>query len=364
MVKKMGVQFLKRCTSVLMCMPCSSVSRIATFRSQRTLQIRCYQKRLYCSSNSDGPWTVHPLKSRGLLRLKGSDVIPYLQGLITNDVTHLGEQCKAMYAMMLNAQGRVLYDLIIYDTKPVNDTELYIECDRCVVTDLIKTMKMYKLRRKVDISDVSQELTVFGVLPPVQNMENFWELGNLANPKISVQDPRVDKFGWRIVDNDENSVISSFKSESDVNLKEEEIYHEERYKWGIAEGIIDLPPGNCFPLESNLVYMNGVCFAKGCYIGQELTARTYHTGATRKRLMPLVFESHPSELKAGDSISTESGKSAGKFRKAVGNYGLGLMRLANIKGQLSAKTENDINYTLTVQTPSWWPDEGSSDKTT
>lgn len=345
-------------------MPCQAVSCLTAFGRQGKLQLGYYQKRIYCSNKSVGPWTVHPLKSRGLLRLKGPDVIPYLQGLVTNDVTHLGDQCKAMYTMMLNAQGRVLYDLIIYDIKPADDTELYIECDRCVLTDLIKTMKMYKLRRKVDIANVSEEYTVFGALPPMENMDNFWELGNLANPKISVQDPRVDKFGWRIVDNDEKSVLSSFKSVSDVNLKEEELYHEERYKWGIAEGITDLPPGNCFPLESNLVYMNGACFAKGCYIGQELTARTYHTGATRKRLMPLVLESHPSELKAGDNISTESGKSAGKFRKAVGNYGLGLMRLANIKGQLAAKSDSDINYPLTVKTPSWWPDEGSTEKTT
>uniref|UniRef100_A0A8C6Z9C1 Iron-sulfur cluster assembly factor IBA57 n=2 Tax=Nothoprocta perdicaria TaxID=30464 RepID=A0A8C6Z9C1_NOTPE len=137
-------------------------------------------------------------------------------------------------------------------------------------------------------------------------------------------------------------------------------YHRHRYKQGIPEGVQDLPPGVALPLESNLAYMNGISFTKGCYIGQELTARTHHMGVIRKRLLPIQFStSLPSEsIPEGAEILTESGKSAGKFRAGDGELGIALLRLANVNEPLYLNVP-DGKVKLTATIPEWWPKTAS-----
>lgn len=120
----------------------------------------------------------------------------------------------------------------------------------------------------------------------------------------------------------------------------------------------DLPPGVALPLESNLVYMNGISFRKGCYIGQELTARTHHTGVVRKRLMPVCLSAPVDEQGKGASLQTNSGKAAGKYRAGKGELGLSLVRLANAKEPLELKPSADGDaVSLKASVPQWWPDE-------
>ncbi len=80
---------------------------------------------------------------------------------------------------------------------------------------------------------------------------------------------------------------------------------------GLPEGVKDLPPGEALPLESNLVYMQGISFSKGCYIGQELTARTHHTGVIRKRLMPVTMSAPAENLDQGAALETEGANQLG-----------------------------------------------------
>lgn len=120
----------------------------------------------------------------------------------------------------------------------------------------------------------------------------------------------------------------------------------------------DLPPGVALPLESNLVYMNGISFSKGCYIGQELTARTHHTGVVRKRLMPVCLSEPVDGLQEGVALQTSSGKPAGKYRAGRGELGLSLVRLAHAKEPLALKaSENGSNVTLKASVPEWWPED-------
>lgn len=126
---------------------------------------------------------------------------------------------------------------------------------------------------------------------------------------------------------------------------------------GVPEGVHDLPPGVALPLESNLAFMNGISFTKGCYIGQELTARTHHTGVIRKRLFPVQLSGRlpVGSIAPGTSVLTESGQAAGKYRAGLGDVGLALLRTEKIKGPLHIRTSESGLVALTASVPDWWP---------
>ncbi|KAK3746265.1 hypothetical protein QZH41_016517 [Actinostola sp. cb2023] len=131
-------------------------------------------------------------------------------------------------------------------------------------------------------------------------------------------------------------------------------YEMHRVQLGVSEGMDEIKPGVALPLEYNLDYINGVSFLKGCYIGQELTARTHHTGVIRKRIMPFTFNPPESiiKLEHGTAIKTSSGKTSGKLCVVYGNYGLALMRMAMISDN-KQYVGHDVEVCPYI--PKWWP---------
>lgn len=304
---------------------------------------------------------AYRLNSRGVIQVCGRDTVDLLQGLITSDVTELTQTkaAAAQYSMMLNVQGRVLYDLILYNKSKLMESCFLIECDDTLKEDFMKTIKRYRIRKKMDIADVSSEYQVWSIvgdLDPTKPLTLSPEVGgktvDLPNAVFCLPDPRVPHFGYRVIFRDgEESLTCSNRGDK---------YRELRYRWGIPEGPMDLPPGNCLPLESNLAYMNGVSFVKGCYIGQELTARTHHTGVIRKRIVPLVFDSPPPVMATDTQINTEKGKTAGKLRGTVVKYGLGLLRMQHLGEPLTVDLSDGREIRLSCVQPGWWPTEQSS----
>ncbi|XP_053117622.1 putative transferase CAF17, mitochondrial [Hemicordylus capensis] len=300
--------------------------------------------------------------SRALLRLQGTEAETFLQGLLTNDVAQLMEvggdpaASRAQYAHALSVQGRCLYDVILYRIHESRQEEPHIllECDATVLDSLQKHLKLYKIRRKVNITPCL-DLSLWAVIPKEPSEEESHKLHQCAGKAVVVTpDPRVDVMGWRLITNKDANPLEIIPGSQIGNIKD---YHRYRYKQGIPEGIKDLPSGIALPLESNLAFMNGISFTKGCYIGQELTARTHHMGVIRKRILPIQLSVPvPSEsIPEGTEIITKSGKSAGKYRAGGDELGIALLRLANINEPLCLKISGDTHVNLTASIPKWWP---------
>ncbi|ODN02145.1 putative transferase CAF17, mitochondrial [Orchesella cincta] len=325
------------------------------------------------------------LKSRSLLRLQGPDTHQLLHGLITNDITHLDSR-PAIYALFLNTQGRVLHDSLIFNVAEGSDRQTYVECDSSVKSNLIKHLKTFKLRKKVDIVDVEEEtgkeidlwvvfdhghtITTKELVkeeccgPVIHQTSKRPELPISVDSSLrSFGDPRLNELGWRVLV--PRNKAHSFPPD-DITVSGEESYTRLRYALGVAEGVKELPSGSCFPLESNGDYLHGISFQKGCYIGQELTARTHHTGVVRKRIMPFGLENgsvltnlDPAALQ----IVNSSGKVVGKVRGICESVGIGLVRIEEALSATELQVK-DHNLRVNVEKPFWWPIEASKEKQT
>ncbi|NXP09029.1 CAF17 transferase, partial [Thinocorus orbignyianus] len=297
---------------------------------------------------------------RGLLGVRGAEAAIFLQGILTNDVGRLveGEGAsppRALYAHALNAQGRCLYDLVLYrlHESPEEEPHILLECDSGVLEALQKHLKLYKIRRKVNITPCL-DLSLWAIVPGEQAGDIAGSLAKSAGQALVLTpDPRTEVMGWRLITKKGANPSEVIPGSQIGNIQD---YHQHRYQQGIPEGVKDLPPGVALPLESNLTYMNGISFTKGCYIGQELTARTHHMGVIRKRLLPVRLSAPlpKDSIPEGAEIVTESGKSAGKFRAGGGDLGIALLRLANINEPLYLIIAGE-KVKLTAHTPQWWP---------
>lgn len=301
---------------------------------------------------------LYPLESRRLLKVSGNDAPIFLQGLITNDMQHFEKGANSMYAMFLNNKGRVLYDTLIH--KWEGDDSFLLECDKTILASLQKHLKIYKLKRKVEIADMSKNLKLFALVSPT---ETHFDTTINANSEVNIyKDPRLSDLGHRVVTSQKDESLVTGFGEKTVLANDETGYKYLRYKLGVSEGADDLPPGTCFPLEANCDYLHGVSFHKGCYIGQELTARVHHTGVVRKRIMPLRFTDVIEEIVEKDSvITTDDTKKSniGKLKSFFNGYGLGLIR---IKEALEAAALKIDKYSIEVVKPHWWPIEAPKEK--
>lgn len=332
------------------------------------------------STQIDGK-TLEHLSDRGVLRVSGNEASAFLQGLITNDIQHLEEGAPNIYTLFLNIRGRVMCDAIVYKSEETN--LYYVECDSQIIESLQRHLKMYRVRRKIDIEYVGDKINVWSMFGSTNHLGNGVASNDMGKHKLEgmifpcgtlnnkaskfvdnvmiYEDPRLPDLGLRILAEsrvDGHEIIKHLNTDVTL-LKNLGDYKAFRYKLGVGEGIHDLPPGKALPLEINCDYLHGISFHKGCYIGQELTARTYHTGVVRKRLMPLLFDDVVDKpLGYDEKILNESGNAVGKFRGCVTKYGLGLMR---INESLSARQLNVSGINVKIVKPAWWPQESQKE---
>jgi folate-binding protein YgfZ len=259
-------------------------------------------------------------KQRGILRIAGEDRVPFLQGLVTNDVTKAAAG-HAVYSALLTAQGRFLHDFFII---PEADA-LLIDCEAERRADLTRRLTMYKLRAKVTIEDRTASLAVLLLwgknaftalsLPPDPGAIRLEE-----NQPIFV-DPRMPSLGARAIVPAERA--AKWIIERGFTMADETDYDRHRIALGVPDGSRDLPVERALLLENGFDELHGIDWDKGCYIGQEVTARMRYRSLVRKRLLPVAISGPVPDF--GTPI-TVAGAEAGEMRSAVPGLGLALLR--------------------------------------
>lgn len=241
--------------------------------------------------------SIAELPHRGVIEIDGEDKKAFLQGLISNDI-NLVTPSQAIYATLLTPQGRFLFDFFITEK---NGTFL-LEVESARLDALLKKLSLFKLRSKVTLR-ARQDLKVYAIWD-----EEF--------PLDAFSDPRLEALGARLM------------GETTPTASAEE-YDLHRLKLGVPEGGIDLLPEKAILLESGLDELNAISWIKGCYMGQELTARTKYRGLVRKRLFPVKIEGPAPE--SGVEVFLD-GTSVGEMRSSRNGYGLALLRIEAVKG--------------------------------
>ncbi len=256
---------------------------------------------------------IAELTDRAVIAVSGPEARAFLQGLVTNDVQAVAPG-RPLYAALLTPQGKILFDFLI-----VQDQDgLLIDCRREIRDALVRRLSLYKLRAKLEIRARD-------------------DLGVVVGPEADLADPRHTALPRRMI----RPLAEMSPGTAD--------YQSRRLDLGIPEGA-DFGSDKMFALDAGLDELHAVAFDKGCYVGQELTARMKHRGTARKRLLP-VGSADGSPLPA-DVPVTADGQEIGFITSVYGPRGFALIRLGRFaEAGDAALAAGGVAVTLTK--PSW-----------
>ena len=283
------------------------------------------------------------LDDRGILAVSGAERRSFLQGLVSNDVEKVGP-AQARYAALLTAQGKYLHDFMMIEF----DEAIWLEAEAGRLSDLKRRLSIYRLRAKAAL-DERQEFAVavvFGAGAPAAI--GLSEEPGAARPfgsGLAFVDPRLAALGVRCIlpRADLRSALAG------TGLAESSFFEYDRHRLelGIPDGGRDLVAEKSILLEAGFDELNGVDWQKGCYIGQELTARTKYRGLIKKRLMPVAIDG---PAPAPGTIVTADGREAGEMRSSRDGLGLALLRIEPVSEGRQLKAGDT---TLRPSTPGW-----------
>jgi len=236
--------------------------------------------------------------TRSILEITGSDAAHFLQGLITNDITRLDK--GLVYAAMLTPQGKYLADFFLLS----QGEAIWLDVDSSLAAPLAQRLGMYKLRSDVTIAETDRQV---------------WR-GTGPAPEGALSDPRHPEMGWRLYGDKAGDDGTDFDAI--------------RVAHCIPETGVELTPDS-FILEAGLERLNGVDFRKGCYVGQEVTARMKHKAELRKGLTTVAIDG---AAPVGTDISTPDGKAAGTLYTRSGNRAIAYLRFDRAVPGMTAET--------------------------
>ncbi len=249
------------------------------------------------------------LPTRAIIAVAGPDRVGFLQGLVTADVTRL-DGTRAVWSALLTAQGKYLHDFIIL----ADGDRLLLDVEAARRDDLLKRLRLFRLRAKVELLDLAGEMVVLADPAPAEG-----EAGAVTaiDGGYSLVDPRQAGLGRRLILRAD--VAARLDLSDDIAL-----WDRARLILGIPDGSRDLIPEKSILLENGFNELQGVAWDKGCYVGQELTARTKYRGLVKKRLLPVAVDGPLAD--AGTPILRD-GAEVGEMRSGSGDRALALIRL-------------------------------------
>ena len=227
---------------------------------------------------------VYILEDRAILYINGDDAKEFLQNLISNDINKVNDD-NSCFASLLTPQGKFLFEFIIVKHK----SGYFIDCEKSQANDLFKQLSIYKLRSKVEILNLSNEFVI-----AVFDSEKFLSFDNAKDvlghtvkyrEDPIVLDPRHKELGARLIINLEKLYLSLKK----LGLKSADPieYYKISHQLGIVPKDLNKLQNKLFGIECNFEELNGIDFKKGCYVGQENTARIKLKNKLSKRLLPI-----------------------------------------------------------------------------
>ena len=264
--------------------------------------------------------------SRRLIRVSGADATDFLQSLITANVETLpGDTARA--SALLTPQGRVLVDFLVSRT----DDGFMIECDAEQAEELFTRLRRYRLRRPVDLAHETG-LSVWILWETTTPPDNPPATLPATLPVGALRDSRHPDLGWRLL---APADATANAQGSDTEPASLDMWHAVRIAAAIPQGPVDLIPERALMLEAGLDRLGAVDFEKGCYVGQEVTARTHYRGLVKRRLAPFILAD--ATATTGAAI-TDDGKSLGTVlstasttTSSTSNIGTGSICLAAMK---------------------------------
>jgi folate-binding protein YgfZ len=289
------------------------------------------------------------LADRGLIGVDGADAREFLQGLVSNDVRRVAPD-RAIHAAFLTPQGKYLHDFFIVD----DNGGLLLDCEARRLDDLKRRLGIYKLRAKVALADRSEAFVVAaligdGILATLGlPAETPGAAARFADGVVYV-DPRLAAAGARAVLPRDGAAKAL--EDAGFAAADRRAYDALRIHLGLADGSRDMEVEKAILLENGFDELHGVDWDKGCYMGQELTARTRYRGLIKKRLVPVAVDG---PLPATGTPVMFEGKEAGEIRSGVEGAALALMRLEYLdRAAASGQPFTAADARITATKPDW-----------
>jgi hypothetical protein len=243
------------------------------------------------------------LPGRSVIEISGEDRVAFLQGLVSNDVAEAAPG-RAVWTALLTPQGKYLADFFIL----IEADRLLLDAEHAQVPMLLQRLTRFRLRSKVTIR--AADLLVYAAWDGVPEAE-----------AIAAPDPRLPEAGWRL--------LSASPMPADAG---EDDFDRHRLKLGLPDGTRDLEVEKTVLLEAGFDELHGVSWAKGCYMGQELTARTKYRGLVKRRLVPVAVEG---PLPEPGTPVLRDGAEVGTMRSGRDGMGLAVLRLDALDAALA-----------------------------
>src|SRR5262245_674532 len=270
------------------------------------------------------------LTDRSLIAVKGTEARSFLQGLISNDMSACAPG-RGIYAALLTPQGKILFEFFVTQ----HEDRFLVDCATSRAADLIKRLTFYRLRAKIDIA-LAAELGVAAVWNDRPQAGGNPGIANFA-------DPRLPSLGSRLIG-------PMPQLESAIAGVQPGDYRGHLLRLGIPDSG-DLPPDSVFALDAGLEELGGVDFKKGCFVGQEVTARMKHRSSARRRF--LIAEIEGSLPPPGTRLEA-SGREVGSLATGSSGRALALVRLDRVDEANSAgDVITALGQKVSLQRPSW-----------